>query len=281
MRFSVGLLLLVTGGVFGVLFFLNGMIQTARRRTKIGFTHLLLAFLTALLPLAGLIANELAQDARDVIQTGTLAMAGLTMGAAVVILLIEVRRPDRLKGSRGVLALGVGILIGVTAFSVPRISQRVLMPALATSTPIQVAAASSGTTTPGASTTGTRTPLTVTSTMTATPTANATATPTLRPTHSPTPTPTRFRFVTRTPEPTPTLPTPCLALTDYNVNLRAEPDMEGEILAVVSYNTTVALFGRSANSTWWFGEHDGQAGWLLGEFLSLSASCAELPVRQP
>jgi hypothetical protein len=90
---------------------------------------------------------------------------------------------------------------------------------------------------------------------------------------------TRYQFVTRTPLPTSTLPSPCLALANFNLNLRAQPEADAEVLATIPFNNTITLFGRSADSIWWYGEYEGNAGWVKGEFLALSTSCNVLPER--
>ena len=47
----------------------------------------------------------------------------------------------------------------------------------------------------------------------------------------------------------------------------------------LEFGTSVLLYGRNADSTWWFAEVDGQRGWLNGEFLVVSPACSTLPVR--
>jgi uncharacterized protein YraI len=79
--------------------------------------------------------------------------------------------------------------------------------------------------------------------------------------------------------PTATLPNPCLALADYNVNLRAAPEGDANVLATIPYNNTITLYGRSADSSWWYGEYEGKTGWVKGEFVSPSSSCGSLPVK--
>lgn len=266
---------LVSGGLFGLLLILNGLLQATRRSAKIGFWHTLLAFLTALLPLIGVIRAAQFGTAVPLLERGALLIGGALIVSGLLTALIEVFRPERLKASRGILSIGAGALLIFTTLSVPGIAQNVLQPALATATPISIAAvratatsAPDGTAQPAASPTLTPIP---------SPTATLTAT---RAQPSPTPTATRFRFATRTPQPTPTLPTPCLALTRFNINLRAQPNLEAEVLLVIPFDTTVTLFGRNRDSSWWLAQYDGQTGWLKGEFLNVTASCAELPVRE-
>jgi len=118
-------------------------------------------------------------------------------------------------------------------------------------------------------------------TITPAPTLTNTPTPTLTRTPRPSPsaTATRERFATRTPTLTPTLPNPCLALVDYNLNVRAAPNFESEVLMVIPFNSTITLFARSQDSAWWLTTYEGQEGWVSREFIRVSDSCAELPIR--
>jgi uncharacterized protein YraI len=63
----------------------------------------------------------------------------------------------------------------------------------------------------------------------------------------------------------------------YNLRLRALPDPESDTLLVIPYTTTVELYGRSADSTWWLSIFDGQSGWVDGAYLMLSGACSTLP----
>lgn len=127
----------------------------------------------------------------------------------------------------------------------------------------------------------TRTP-TVTPSITRTPTSTPTVTPSRTPRPTDSPTPTRERFQSPTPTLTPTLPNPCLAVMNFNVNLRTQPDLEdSEVVTTIPFETVVAVYGRTEDSLWWFGEYEGQAGWLSAEFISLTPACDVLPVRRP
>lgn len=267
----MGLLLVITGGVFAVLFILVGLVKAFAAQSRITFWDTLLAFLAALVTLIGLVESAMTAQPEPLPQQIALGIAAGLGGLGLLVMLLELRREQRLKGSRGVFAVGIGLLLAASAaVIVPRMSERILLPVLATATPIRVAALQPTATPPGPSATPTHTPsptVTPTPTLTRTPRPTATATP------------TRFVFLTRTPEPTATLPNPCLARTLYNVNLRAEPSLDAAVVATISFDITVTLFGRTEDSQWWFGEYDDQAGWLKGEFLDLSASCAALPPR--
>jgi hypothetical protein len=120
---------------------------------------------------------------------------------------------------------------------------------------------------------------TETPTFTVTPSRTPTATRTEHPTE--TPSPTRERFSTSTPTLTPTLPNPCLASVDFNLNLRTEPNADtSDVVAVIPFDTVVSVFGTNADRTWWYAQYEGQAGWVDGEFVSTTAACEDLPVRE-
>jgi hypothetical protein len=268
----VELLLFTAGGVFALLLNINLFLQFFRHTPKIGFTHMLLAFMVALVSLWAMITNQLRDEPLLLLDRIAIGIALLVIIPGFVGLLLELRRPERLKGSRGVLGIGVGLLVGISSVTVPLIASNTLAAVRATPTPLIVAAADEAT-----EEVETDEP-TFTPTTTLTPTWTSTPTATrIQPTL--TPTATRFRFSTRTPVPTATLTNPCVALTLYNVNLRAEPDTESDLVATIPFNLSVLLYGRNDDSTWWFGEYEGQSGWLNGEFLTLSASCSDLPER--
>ncbi len=267
----MGLLLVLAGALFALFFILIAIIRTLRNAIKITFVELLLAFLAALLPLAGVIEGSMG----DIPEPQPLRLS-ILIGAVLVVVgllvaLLELRREQKLKQSRGIFSIGIGALVVLATFTVPITSQKILLPALATVTPIDVAALQTTptltgptrTATPVPSATATRTP-----TMTRTPRPTGTATATL------------YVFVTSTPLPTVTLPSPCLALTKFNVNLRAKPEADAAVEMTIPFDNTIALYGHSEDSVWWYGDFQGKQGWVKAEFLSLTASCDTLPVKQ-
>lgn len=267
----MGLLLVFAGALFALLFILVAVIRTLRKVTKITFVELLLIFLSVLLPLGGIIQGSMSDQPDPLpLQFGRLlGIALLVLG--IVILLLELRRAEKLNHSRGVYAVGMGVLVFISTFTVPITSTQVLLPALATVTPINVAQIQTTPTSEGPTAT-----VTLTATPTNTPTATYTRTP--RPTGTATATP--YVFVTSTPLPTATLPQPCLALTKFNVNLRAAPDENAAIEQTIPFDNTVALYGHSEDLVWWYAENEGKQGWLKAEFLSLTTSCDQLPVKE-
>lgn len=116
------------------------------------------------------------------------------------------------------------------------------------------------------------------------PTLTLTPSPTPSPSRTPrptaTPTNTRALFVRPTVTATPTLPSPCVALMNYNVNMRREPDLESELIVTIPFETAITVFGRDEDSEWWFAEYEGEGGWIKDEFITTTASCEKLPVRR-
>ncbi|MBI5667549.1 MAG: SH3 domain-containing protein [Chloroflexi bacterium] len=254
------LLLLVTGGLFGLLFALNTLLQTIRRAPRIGFWHTLLAFLAALLPLVALVAGLLNGHDIAPVRDAARALAALLGMVGLVAAVLELRRPERLKGSRGLLSLGVAALLALSTLTVPASATALLV----TPTPFKLP-----TVTPT---------LLVTATLARSPVPSVTAMPTATHTPRPTATPTRPAFATRTPTPSPTQPIPCTAVTLYNLNLRAAPTADTPILLTIPYNTTVAVYGRTADSSWWLARYEDVEGWLDGQYLRLDSDCTALPV---
>mgnify|MGYP001062214606 CR=1 FL=1 len=266
---------------------LNNLIKTIAGREKVGFIDLLLTFLTTVLLVLALVFNRLeVEGPLGLTGSAVLIVAGVLAATGVIVALLELRRPQRLRGSRGVLMLWSGLLAALSVFTVPVMARNLLV----TPTLIAVAGGTSeGTaeatadalprreTEAATEAVGATATLQATGTPTSTRTPTATRTP--RPTATATPTRERFRFDTPTPEPTPTLPNPCIGLVLYNLRLRVEPDHEAETLLTIPYDTTITIYGRNADSSWWYVIYDDQTGWVDGEFMEVSSSCADVPVQ--
>jgi len=266
----LGLVLVAAGAIFALLFILVAIINVFRAESRLTFWDTLLAFLVACLPLAGLM-NSAMQGVPDSLTVSAVLILAVILGAISLLILVGERARKRLtaKTSRGVFGLGIGVLLAVSTFTVPLTAEQILLPALATATPIDVAALQR---------IDSETAVTGTAFPTFTPTSSPTATITRTPRPTETPSPTRMSFASRTPEPTATAVTPCLALALYNLNQRSEPDTNAELQQTIPFDNTVALYGRTADSVWWYGEYEGKQGWMMGEYMTLSASCERLPV---
>ncbi|MCU0495849.1 MAG: hypothetical protein MUF87_00705 [Anaerolineae bacterium] len=116
-------------------YFFHAIVRLVRRNTDITFWDLLLAFVIALVPLAGLIVEGL-QAADGVIDglllQNVMIMALVVIIASVILIIIEVFRPQRLQKSRGILGFGTGILLGVSGLIVPIVSVSFTLPPVST-----------------------------------------------------------------------------------------------------------------------------------------------------
>ena len=116
----MGIYLLVGAGViFAALFVLNNLSKTIFRRTQIGFLDILLVFMTVLIPLVALIMANLSDTPDSRIANAALLIGGGLAVFSLLIAILELFRPQRLKGSRGILGLYSGLLLGLAAFLVP------------------------------------------------------------------------------------------------------------------------------------------------------------------
>lgn len=264
------LVLIAAAALFALLYSLNGLIQTARGREKLGWWATLLAFLVTVLAVAALARDALLETPDPLVRTSALIVAGVLLLVSLIVLVLELRRPERrLLQSRGILGMGAAVLILVWAALMNPVLNLVQMQiATLTPPPTEVAVAESATPT-----------LSPTATLTATPTATATPTLTRTPRPTFTPTETIQLFATTTPTASPTLPTPCLVAVDFNLNFRIVPESDADVLAVIPFDTNVPAFGRSADSGWWYVEYEGEFGWVDAQFVRAAAGCDRLPVR--
>ncbi len=407
----MSLLLLVAGALFAVIFLLNNVFQTLRGNGKIGFGDILFAFLATLVSAAAVLLNYWGDAPDPQLDVWAMGLGGALAALSLILILLEVFRPQRLKGSRGVLGLFSGLLIAASGLLVPfaaayfalqsdqptrtptqvaqadstaevtaeataevsrgaqlfyairdairheiQVDDQVITDALEAGTPLrEIVEAYNGdvevviddiavamtlwvrdgisigeigalqgalllsqmenivrlavnsdinrfadsfgreTPAPGETagsifgmvspqpTNGTPNGATLTApaaTQAATRTPTLTETP--RPTRTPTASRTRFEFSTRTLAPTltPTEVVICQATVTNNLRLRAEANQDAETLLTIPADSILFLSGRTEDSAWWQTEFEGQAGWVVGEFLLLSAACPELPITE-
>jgi hypothetical protein len=115
----VGLFLLAFGIFFAALFLLNNLLKTIFHSEKIRFLDLALAFLVTLVTLTALIANNTLEAPEPLVEQVALWLALAVIGISVIITLLEIFRPQRLKGSRGILGISSGLLLIISTFTVP------------------------------------------------------------------------------------------------------------------------------------------------------------------
>ncbi len=118
----MALLLIAAGALFAVLLFLNNLIKTFSRAEKVGFWDLTLAFMMVLLTLAGLIvaADPQGGDYGAITLAQVLGLGAV--GVSVLILILELFRPQRWKGSRGLLMLFAGAWMLLATVTVPLVA---------------------------------------------------------------------------------------------------------------------------------------------------------------
>lgn len=404
----MSLLLLAAGAFFAVIFIVNSVIQTIRRASKVGYWDIQLAFLVTLVSAAAVLFNYWGDAPDAQLDVWALMLGGAFAAISLVLTLIEVFRPQRLRGSRGIMGLFSGALIAASALGIPfvaayfalqsdlptvaptqvaqadvtaeasaeapsrgaalffairdairqeiEVEDQVITEALEAGTPLSEIVTGNGgdinvvigaitlametwvregialgeinqlqgalllsqlenivrlavnsdinrfaerfgratpapgetqesvfgvvsphPTTPPAMTRPAETPA-PSATITASPAPTETDMPPSA-TRTPSPSRTRLQFSTRTPAPTltPTEALVCQATTTNNLRLRAAPSQDAETLLTIPSNSVIFLSGRDDASLWWQTEFDGQAGWVLGEFLLLSAACPALP----
>lgn len=264
------LLFAVCGIFFAVLLVLSALF----RRT-VGFLNLLFAFAATLLLLTSLISGHLNGEPSDLIYTVVLVTAAALLVLGLLMTLF--------KRVNGVLLAGSAVLLIAARFFVPAaadyfnvaVEEAPIQPFL-TITPLIR-------NTPDATTTTPTNEIVVNETQTTLvtmPSVTASQTPAARPTRqTPTIRPSRTRYASPTPSETPTLPSPCLVVALYNVNMRAEPSLQAELVATIPFETAVSAYGRNEDRTWWFVEYEGSAGWVSDEFVSTTPSCQQLPVQ--
>lgn len=118
----MGLILLACGIFFAVLLLLNNLLKALFRSEKVGFIDLLLVFLVTLVTLAGLIANNTSETPDAFVERSVLWLALALIGFSLLVVLLEIFRPQRLKGSRGILGIFGGVLLVLSTFTVPFIA---------------------------------------------------------------------------------------------------------------------------------------------------------------
>ncbi len=125
--------LVYVGAGAAALYALSAILKTLLRVERVNFWDVLLAFAATLIALTALImsANDGLPDARTDF-TALLVGGGLTV-FGLVLTLVESFRPQRLKQSRGLLALGAGLMLTIASVAVPLASAYISVPPLSTS----------------------------------------------------------------------------------------------------------------------------------------------------
>ncbi|MFQ3568470.1 MAG: SH3 domain-containing protein [Aggregatilineales bacterium] len=115
----MGLLFIAAGAIFALLFIINNLSKTLLRRQTVGRVDILLAFLATLIAVCGLTLEQLSDTPDWIVQRGTLILALVLALSNLIIIALEWFRPQRLRGSRGLLGLTSGLLLAISTFTVP------------------------------------------------------------------------------------------------------------------------------------------------------------------
>lgn len=276
------LLLMMVAGIFALLYSVMGGIRAIKKNGTIGFIDLLLIFLIALLPLVAVVMDNQPSTEFSTIEVMSLWLGGALVVSGLVIALLELRRPQRLKQSRGILGMGAGILLLVMTlitFLTARMEAQVAIAQLPMPTATLFLEKTDAVVV-------THTPtITATAPLSATYTAMVTRTPIRLATSEPLATflltPTRTPNPNQTPTAIPNTPAPiipCLIVMNFNVNLRETPTADGRIIISIPFETTVFGISRSEDSLWWEVEYENFRGWVFGEVVTVTSTCRELPI---
>ncbi|MBW4437132.1 MAG: SH3 domain-containing protein [Pleurocapsa minor GSE-CHR-MK-17-07R] len=137
------LLLLTGAALFTLLLVLNNLIKAVTRTEKVSFVDTLLPFMVTGLALAALVVSYSSEPRDENILPYTTVFALALAGISLLIMLIELFRPQRLKGSRGLLGVFAGLLLALSTFTVPFASTYFALPESETPAPaVAVAPAS-------------------------------------------------------------------------------------------------------------------------------------------
>ncbi len=113
------MILLAAGALFAALLALNNLLKAFARTRKVGLVDLLLAFMTTLIFVTAITLTSLPDAASAPATTWSLYAAAGIGAASVITLLVEVFRPQRLRGSRGLLGVFSALLIALSSVAIP------------------------------------------------------------------------------------------------------------------------------------------------------------------
>ncbi len=293
------ILLVLVGAVFGLLFLLNSIRRAIQGKEKVSFFETLLAFLALVFPLLALVNNNASAQPLRLVNMAAIGLGVVMLVVSIITFLIERRNQGRsLSQRRGVLGLGLGVLLVAATFIAP-VAAKLQVPRQPAATAAsstsgsgnvnvaEVAAASSPTPTLDK-------PVVIVPTQTPdVALLQMSATPTRFPSPMPTATNTPFVIATTTAgivvpsagtnQPTGQVPAVqaagCIAVTRQNVNLRSGAATTFELLLTIPFSTTLNVSAKNKAGDWWFVTYQDKSGWVSGEYVNADSNCATLPVK--
>jgi uncharacterized protein YraI len=236
--------------------------------------------------------NQTGQDAESAVQTPVtgnpidrllilVALGGaiVTLLAGIVLFLIERRRAEfNPSSSPGLLYVGVGIFVLVTAL---------LVPALPGQFSLASARSQAQATVPTDGPLPTRVAMqSSTPTVTLTPSSTPTVVPSLTPAPEQSPT-TMFTAIAYQHSNVNTPSTTCNVTTPQQTNLRADPSVRQQAIGKVFAGSLLQVTGRTEDSKWWRVLYTSGSitieGWVSAEFVKPVTGCADgtVPVIVP
>lgn len=108
--------LILLAGFFAIIYGLMSLIRAFRKHPKITFFDLILVFMVALLPLVAVVNDNQGNTQFGLIEIGSVILGIGGVVGGIFITLLELRRPERLKQSRGMLGMGTGALLLIMTF---------------------------------------------------------------------------------------------------------------------------------------------------------------------
>jgi hypothetical protein len=255
----------VMSAIFALLFIVYTAYRVLSQRTGATLLHILLA-------LATILALTFYADDTNL---NLLVGVGVMLGG-VLLFVVESRRanPD-LNHSQGILVIGVSVLLLISVLVGPAIEGAVSQftldgvataqdtsgdnpPALAaTSIPVQQASDEAASE-----------PITL-----------ATNTPAAVRVTVDNPLPTRYVFSTPAPTVTVENVVLCQGVVQNNLNLRANPSADAQLLLTIPAGSNVPLYAQNADASWLYTGYDGSEGWVSAEYVIQNADCDNLPER--
>ena len=249
------------GGLFALFFILYTAYRVLSRRSGTTWLHLLLAF------------GAIASFSLNSSSLPLLIVGASVAEAGVILLLIEQRRAKPgFNQSQGVLTIGVSALLLLSAVAGPTITNtltRLTSEAVATAqepTEPTVAVQPTDVVAQSVAVLVTNTPA-------------PTFTPEAAQVTLADPLPTRYVYATAMPTATVSYTSLCQGVVQNNLNLRAQPSADAELVTTIPHSTRVPLLGRNADTSWLYVAYENQAGWVSATYIIPNADCGDLPVQ--
>lgn len=294
------ILMVIMGAVFGLLFLLNSIRRAIQGSEKVSFFETLLAFLALVFPVLALVNNNASTQPLRMVNMAAIGLGVIMVVVSIITFLIERRNTGRkLSQRRGVLGVGLGLLIVAATFIVP-ITSKLQVPGRSAAnvanaptdgSNVNVAEVGAASVAVNSPTATLAKPVAIVPTNTPdVAMLQMSATPTRFPSPMPTATNTPFVIATTTAQTVAGTSQPtgqaavaqgpsCMAVTRMNVNLRSGPATTYDLLLTIPFSTTLDVSAKDKAGDWWFVSYQDKTGWVSSEFVNADSNCSTLPVK--